>query len=97
MEKVWSLTWARRVEEPLFLVNVFRNIQTIDIEASKVMEVNNPRVAAPYVVMPGRNKIRLSAKFKGAEGIWRDSNTSDWFCSDVFRQDMEGVTDLSSF
>ena len=89
--KIWSRNLKQEVAAPFFLANVYRKIHTLDLERSGGKQTKNPRFANKFFVSTNPKMLRLNADFNGASGVWRDSNTSDWFCDDVFRHDIEAI------
>jgi hypothetical protein len=85
--KMWSLTDKAEITTPFFLANVFGAEPTIDMERTKVQTVTNPRLSNAFKFVRTGNllDLRIRRGFHTARHIWRDSNTSDWFCDDAFR------------
>ena len=85
--KMWSLTDQAEITTPYFLANVFGAEPTIDIERSVVGAVTNPKLSNShkFFLSGGRKGVRIRRGFQTARHVWRDINTSDWFCDDAFR------------
>jgi hypothetical protein len=92
--KMWSLTDKAEITTPLFLANVFGAEPTIDMDRSTVLEVINPRYSRShrYVISGGVQFAKIRRGFQTARHVWRDSNTSDWFCDDTFRTSAEQIS-----
>jgi hypothetical protein len=86
--KMWSLTDKAEITTPYFLANVFGAEPTIDMDRSKVFEVINPNYSRSHrYAVSGAVQYwaKIRRGFQTARHVWRDSNTSDWFCDDAFR------------
>lgn len=90
--KVWSLNFDRRIVEPHFFINVYRQVETIDLEASGAQKLINPGIGSKFFVKTNPRKLEVRQDLKGYDGVWRDRNTSDWFCDQTFRDALEKVT-----
>ena len=92
--KMWSLTDKAEITTPYFLANVYGAEPTIDMERSGVLEVINPKYSRShrYVISGGVQFARIRRGFQTARHVWRDSNTSDWFCDDAFRVAAEQIS-----
>jgi hypothetical protein len=92
--KMWSLTDNAEITTPFFLANVFGAEPTIDMERSGVLEVINPKYSRShrYVISGGVQFAKIRRGFQTDRHVWRDSNTSDWFCDDVFRTAAEQIS-----
>ncbi len=93
--KMWSLTDKAEITTPFFLANVFGAEPTIDLERSGVLNVINPKYSRShrYAVSGAVEYFaRIRRGFQTARHVWRDSNTSDWFCDDAFRTAAEQVS-----
>ena len=92
--KMWSLTDKAEITTPFFLANVYGAEPTIDIERSVVRTVKNPKYsrAMKYTVSGGPQDVKIRRGFQTARHVWRDSNTSDWFCDDAFRTAAEQIS-----
>jgi hypothetical protein len=86
--KMWSLTDKAEITTPYFLANVFGAEPTIDMDRSEVLEVINPKYSRSHrytVAGAVQYCAKIRRGFQTARHVWRDSNTSDWFCDDAFR------------
>jgi hypothetical protein len=86
--KMWSLTDKAEITTPYFLANVFAAEPTIDMDRSDVFEVINPKYSRSHrYAVSGAVQYwaKIRRGFQTARHVWRDSNTSDWFCDDAFR------------
>jgi len=86
--KMWSLTDKAEITTPYFLANVFGAEPTIDMDRSNMSEVTNPKYSRShrYAVSGAVQYFaKIQRGFQTARHVWRDSNTSDWFCDDAFR------------
>ena len=92
--QMWSLTDKAEITTPYFLANVYGAEPTIDMERSGVLEVINPKYSRShrYVISGGVQFARIRRGFQTARHVWRDSNTSDWFCDDAFRVAAEQIS-----
>jgi len=93
--KMWSLTDKAEITTPYFLANVYGAEPTIDLDRSKVFEVINSKYSRShrYAVSGAVEYFaRIRRGFQTARHVWRDSNTSDWFCDDAFRTAAEQVS-----
>ena len=88
---IWSRKLKQEVTEPFFIVNVYRKLHTLDLERSGGYKVINPKLARNFGVSTNPRALRLLSDFQGASGVWRDGNTSDWFCDDIFRSEIEAI------
>ncbi|WP_138161888.1 imm11 family protein [Parasedimentitalea maritima] len=93
MEKIWSLHDNAKVPERYFVLNVFNAAEVIDYATAPMGEVKNPKIG---------NQLSLRTlnvkKFKVKNGAFsgrhllRDAKTSEWFCDDVFREEIKNTT-----
>jgi hypothetical protein len=93
--KMWSLTDKAEITTPYFLANVYGAEPTIDMDRSEVFEVINPKYSRShrYAVSGAVQYFaKIRRGFQTARHVWRDSNTSDWFCDDVFRTAAEQIS-----
>jgi len=93
--KMWSLTDKAEITTPYFLANVYGAEPTIDMDRSEVFEVINPKYSRSHrYAVSGAVQYwaKIRRGFQTARHVWRDSNTSDWFCDDAFRTAAEQIS-----
>jgi len=91
----WSLADEEEIAEPYYLANVFAKAETIDLARSDVIEVVNPKMAGAQKYASASQSHKWVKNIRGFTTdlhIWRDANTSEWFCDDVFRAAMEAAS-----
>lgn len=89
---LWSCPDHGRIADPYFMVNLYRACPTIDLDRSGAMKVVNPRFAHGYSVAGlGDRSIRILSRIACDHPVWRDSHTSDWFCTAAFRARLEAA------
>jgi len=93
--KFWSLTDKAEVSEAYYFANVYAVEHTLDLTRSSHIEVTNPKLAGAqrFWITSMRNKrVSLVRGFYTNKNVWRDSNTSDWFCNEEFRKALEATS-----
>lgn len=91
----WSLADEAELCEPYYLANVFSKVETIDLARSKVIEVSNPRLEGAQKYMSASQSHKWVKNVRGFTTdlhVWRDANTSEWFCDDVFQAAIEAAS-----
>ncbi|KGM47445.1 imm11 family protein [Pseudooceanicola atlanticus] len=91
----WSLADEAEIAEPYYLANVFASAETIDLARSEVIEVKNPKLAGAqkYMSASQSNKwVKNVRGFKTDLHVWRDANTSEWFCDEEFKAEMDAAS-----
>lgn len=91
----WSLTDEVEISEPYYLANVYAAEHTIDLSRSKHIEVVNPKLVGAYRYSVSSLTNKWASIFRGFQtdkNVWRDSNTSDWFCNEEFREALEATS-----
>lgn len=91
---LWSLRDKVRIETPYFKVNVYGTEETLDLVESGARKT--ARGAAPYS-LSSKTRARIRPGFKTDRHIWRDTNTYDWFCSEVFREALAEVLNPKAY
>ena len=97
LETGYDLVRMDKVEitTPCFLANVYGAEPTIDMHRSGVLEVINQKYSRSHrYAVSGAVQYwaKIRRGFQTARHVWRDSNTSDWFCDDAFRTAAEQIS-----
>jgi hypothetical protein len=93
LKKFWSLTDLAEVTKPYWVVNFYGAIECLDVSKAKVRRVTHPKMGNLFRLMNrGEKNLLVRPGAQGDRHLWRDKNTSDWFCDDVFREAIEAAT-----
>lgn len=90
--KMWSIKDKAHVAQPYYFINLYDTEETVDLERSNARSTaSHPQMsrAFKYSVSYGPLGLKVREGFTTAKHVWRDSNTSDWFCDEVFRAALE--------
>ncbi|WP_158979550.1 hypothetical protein [Parasedimentitalea maritima] len=90
MEKIWSLHDDAKVPERYFVVNA---AEVVDYATAPIGEVKNPKIGKQLSLRTlNVKKFKVKNGAFSGRHLLRDAKTSEWFCDDVFREEIENTT-----
>ena len=95
LPNMWSIKDNAPVAQPYYLINVYGAEETLDLELRKARAVVNPRILKAYKFGVEFSRQRVRQGFQTSRHVWRDSNTSNWYCDEEFKAALEKASRAS--